>query len=125
MKKRIKKLIIVYAVILALLGAYAFVFFTFGIGFPCIFHLVTGLNCPGCGNSRAAQAFAQLRFMDGLRQNWLFPLEMAYIAYLVIYISVRYLKTGKVSMDPRPAWLNITVLSVLLAWWVVRNILGV
>lgn len=125
MKKRVIKLIVIYAVVLSILGVYAIIYFTFGIGFPCVFNLVTGLNCPGCGNSRAVHALAELRFADALHCNYLFPLEFAYIAYLVIYISAAYLRTGRRDLMPKPEWLNIAALSVILAWWVIRNILGV
>lgn len=36
---------------------------TGGQGFPCLFHLVTGLYCPGCGGTRAVRLMLQGRWL--------------------------------------------------------------
>ena len=41
----------------------------FGQGFPCLFHLVTGLYCPGCGGTRAALFLLQGQWRESLFYN--------------------------------------------------------
>ena len=36
---------------------------------PCMFHLITGFSCPGCGISRFFVEFAHLRIISVFRQN--------------------------------------------------------
>lgn len=38
-----------------------------GRGFPCLFHLFTGLYCPGCGGTRAVGALLKGKFGLSLR----------------------------------------------------------
>ena len=38
---------------------------------PCVFHKVTGLYCPGCGNTRALSALLHGRLGESLRNNLL------------------------------------------------------
>ena len=40
-----------------------------GFGIPCMFHILTGLDCPSCGISRMCMALLQLRFADAFRYN--------------------------------------------------------
>ena len=41
----------------------------FGQGFPCLFHLVTGLYCPGCGGTRAVKYLLNGRLLESLFYN--------------------------------------------------------
>lgn len=38
-------------------------------GIPCLFHLVTGAYCPGCGGTRAAKALVTGHIFQSLRYN--------------------------------------------------------
>ena len=59
----------------------AFVYFfnpsTHGIYPVCLFHQWTGLNCPGCGATRALYALLHGHFLTALRDNGLFVLSLA------------------------------------------------
>jgi hypothetical protein len=43
----------------------------------CQFHKITGLNCPGCGATRAAYALLHGQFLTALRDNALFVFLLA------------------------------------------------
>ncbi len=40
-----------------------------GAGIPCLFHLVTGAYCPGCGGTRAAKALLTGHVLTSIRYN--------------------------------------------------------
>ena len=84
---------------------------------------VTGLLCPGCGNSRAAMALLGLDIRRALEYNLLFPLEFFYIAWVYFFCCRRYLKEGRFSYQPPCIAFDIFVLSLLVIWWVVRNLI--
>jgi hypothetical protein len=93
-----------------------------GLRIPCPVYTLTGLQCPGCGNTRATLALLRLDFQSVLRYNLLYPLEMLYLLWVAM-ISVRnYLRTGRFSYRaPCPA-LDISFLGLILLWTIVRNI---
>ena len=110
---------------LAALGFVAVVYILgqFGIGLPCPIHLLTGLDCPGCGNTRAAQALMRLDFAAAFNYNLLFPVEFGYLAWVIILSSIRYLKKGDFSYRPPFLPLDITVGILIIAWGIIRNFL--
>jgi uncharacterized protein DUF2752 len=59
----------------------AFVYFfnpsTYGFYPVCLFHQWTGLNCPGCGSTRALYALLHGHLPTALRDNALFVLSLA------------------------------------------------
>ena len=94
-----------------------------GIGIPCIFNRVTGLLCPGCGNSRVALALLGFRFREAFSYNPMFLPEFLYILWVLFCCGRSYLKGGPFAYKPRRQWPDILLLAAVLLWWVVRNLL--
>ena len=95
----------------------------FGVGIPCIFHVITGLDCPGCGNTRAVLSLIQLNFSEMLKYNLLFPLEAGYLLWVYFWAARKCLKTGRFSYESPLPILDRIFLILLVLWWVLRNIL--
>lgn len=60
---------------------------------PCLFRLITGLYCPGCGGTRAVKAF----LTGHLVLSFLYHPIVLYVALLAVRFAVSYLlywKTG-------------------------------
>ena len=75
------------------LGAGAVVFFfnpsTHGFYPICLFHKLTGWNCPGCGMTRALYALLHGNFSVALRDNVLFVFLLAAAAVRGAWFGVR------------------------------------
>ena len=122
--KRWKKLVLVSAGIVGI-GILLYILARLGYPIPCLFNKITGLSCPGCGNTRAVLALLRLDFSEMLRYNLLFPLEAGYLLWIYVISARRYLKNGGFSLvTPLPA-LDWCFLAALLIWWILRNILHI
>ncbi len=122
MKYRVKKIIEIYlCAVLAGIAAVNIIS-AMGSGIPCLFYLVTGLKCPGCGNTTAVMALLHMDFKGAFEANMLFPLEFAYMLWVIIYSTVRYIGKGEGDLFPDYKAVNIPVLVVVAVWSVVRNI---
>ena len=94
-----------------------------GLGIPCVFHKLTGLSCPGCGNSRALIALSHFELKKAAGYNlFIFP-ELLFVFYAAAYVTAGYIKTGSYKAMLRPEWLMWAFLSLLVIWGVVRNLI--
>ena len=85
----------------------------------CPFMLLTGLKCPGCGSQRAIHALVHGHIIEVFRQNALFIPSLVYL--VAIIVSRKWPKwhdklTGQVAL-----W---TFFSVVIIFWITRNIFG-
>lgn len=68
---------------------------------PCLFHLISGYYCPGCGGTRALRALLHGRL---LQSAWYHPF-VPYAAFLYLYFmitqSVQRLSRGKLRVGMR------------------------
>lgn len=105
-KRHAKRVLWAYAAGVAAVVAFAVTPFAI----PCLFHLVTGIPCPGCGLSRAFVYALQLDFLAAVQMNFLFlPLTLVGGAYFVCAL-LEVLRN-----QPAIAWFN----AQLSRWWVI------
>lgn len=94
-----------------------------GHGIPCLFHLLTGYLCPGCGMTHALLSLCQGNVAQALSENALclsvFPVLCGYLVYRLI--------TGERDEDTFHGWeiaLLLVLLIVTLGYGVLRNLGG-
>ena len=90
---------------------------------PCLFHIVTGLYCPGCGAGRASYSILHGRFYTAFRYN---PMYVMLIPFLGIYIAARmidWILTGGNHVDQKINQKCLyVVLVIVVGFGIVRNI---
>lgn len=122
MKLRVKKTMAA-AVILAAAGlVYWLINRMTGFAVPCIFHLITGLYCPGCGITGMFFSLFQLDFAGAFQHNAAILLASPALLALLVSLLWSYIQTGRI----RPArWQNIliyTLIAYFLLFAVLRNL---
>ncbi len=91
--------------------------------FICPFREITGLRCPGCGNTNALLAIARCEFYDAYMCNPMFFPEAALAAAGVIYLSALYIKKSRPSKAAAAIFAGGAAL--ILLWGIVRNIINI
>lgn len=123
-KRRMVVLLVLGCVALAAAGLF-YLLALQGIGIGCPVYQLTGLRCPGCGNSRAILACFRLDLMAAWQHNWMFPLEFGYLLWVAGNLCVGYLRTGRFSYYPKRWRMDAALLAILLLWGIFRNIFGI
>ena len=78
----------------------------------CIFHRLTGLDCPICGATRALHALLHGELREAFAFNPLFVLSLP-LTGLAVAFREKWLPL-------KPLWICIVV-TTLMAFWIVRN----
>jgi hypothetical protein len=95
----------------------------------CPFKALTGWDCPGCGSLRALHALTHGDVRTALDQNVLLVMAVPFLVWRWITWTRRSAIRARTGEAPAgrlaPPWVLWTVLAVVLAFWVVRNLPGV
>lgn len=93
---------------------------------PCLFHRLTGLNCPGCGMQRFVHALSNGHPLEAIRYNAFLPLL---IVYVMLFALERLVLTGAAQMRLREfvegRTMCLSLATAIPIWLVLRNLLGI
>lgn len=109
---------------LAVVGFVAYRFDPAGGGFPyprCMFKLLTGWDCPGCGSTRALHALLHGRIADAWAANPAIFVAMPLIALCLAAESPRRPRLRHAIASPAAAW---ALIATTLLWTLCRNLLS-
>lgn len=91
----------------------------------CVFHALTGWQCPGCGFTRALHAVMHGHPLQALRYNYFFIISIP-LAIAVAFTSWSHSRMAhrlKPIVQGRSVILGYVAL--FFVWWIARNILGI
>ena len=84
---------------------------------PCIFHLLTNLDCPGCGTARACHQLLHGNLLKAMDYNLLFVLVIPFlIAKTYSYLSGMLIPGIERTYRPK------LILWMVVLFWILRNI---
>lgn len=87
----------------------------------CQFHRLTGLNCPGCGATRAVYALLHGHFLSALRDNVLFVFLLAAMSVRGSWFAFKKFR-GQPTGEMVPAKVLWPLLFVALIFTILRNL---
>ena len=121
-KKRLVKLCKVYAAV-GLIGiSLSVVSYKLGFGIPCIFHMLTGLNCPSCGITRMFAALLHGDFYTAYSLNRLMFISLPLFAFYIVKCSACYVKYGKCIFSKADNAVFIVFIVCAIVFGFVRNV---
>ena len=86
---------------------------------PCVFHELTGLDCPGCGAQRALHQLLHGNILAALRLNAMFVISLPLAAWFGTRWLLRTSRGETASITARWLWLY---LAAWLVFGVLRNL---
>lgn len=93
-------------------------------GIPCPFHLVTGLNCPGCGVSRMLLSLLRLDLRAAFGYNAALLCLLPVFLLLFLAHARRYVRDGSYSLGRFGRGTELVLAFALVLWGLVRNLIG-
>jgi len=76
---------------------------------PCLFHRLTGLNCPGCGSTRAAYHLLHGDLPTALHDNALFVATLLALVFWIGRVAIRRMRKQPcaLTVSPRILWVYL------------------
>lgn len=124
MKKRLKDTLLPPAFCGITGGAYYIWMRLTGVGIPCLFHLWTGLKCPGCGITRMCLAILSGDLLAAKKENILLFYLLPFLGAWWLVRQTYYLTTGRMMRGRFLNGLTWCVVVLLVLFGIYRNIAG-
>lgn len=102
---------------------YYFMFNELEIVIPCVFHLITGFYCPGCGITRMIFSLIKFDFYQAFRYNPLIFIFIPFILIIFIDLIIKWLIGRKDYLYLKinnKMWLILVIITLLFG--IIRNI---
>lgn len=120
-KLRVKRLAKKTAIVLLVGVIYYVIILLTGWHLPCVFYLIGGNYCPGCGITRMCMALVRLDFYAAVRNNaFVMMMLPVYVPYC-IYRAVAYIKTGRKGFKKWESCLVLLTALLMVVFWILRN----
>lgn len=87
----------------------------------CLFKVVTGMDCPGCGSQRMLHSLLRGDLGEAWHYNALFVALIPVLIFLLVVETGRE-KWPKFYLSVFRPWLSIAFGVLLAVWWIARNI---
>ena len=110
------------AVVAVLSVTYFAIWLITGQVVPCMFRLLTGLHCAGCGNSRMILSIVQLDFYQAFRYNPAVFLMLPIFAGIFIRHLIFYIQGKQVPVSKLEKVILIVLLVLLVLFGIARNL---
>jgi hypothetical protein len=88
----------------------------------CMLHSWTGLNCPGCGTTRAVHALLHGNLRQALAYNALFIVFLPLFLALAVRVWWAAVRARPVAGPSMPSWAIRAFLVLVLAFGILRNV---
>ena len=120
--RRMHKRLLVSGALVALLLAYYLLVKVTGVGIPCLFNRVTGLECPGCGITHMYMAMFELDFYTAFKYNpYVFAIQLI-LYYFVIKEYLGWLRNVETTFNRCENIVLLLLIVSSLVFTVLRNI---
>lgn len=91
----------------------------------CVFHKITGYNCPGCGMTRASIALLNFHFMESIKYNIVIVYGfVCYVIFMVVQGAHVCFKTNSFNEKILGIFIYIGV-AILIIQWAVKIVLKI
>lgn len=103
--------------------AYLFIFEPGRTGFfpVCLFRLVTGLTCPGCGTTRALHEILHGDFHEAFMLNPLLLVAIPFLLWAFLRYSIAVLSGRALRKNALPAPYIYALFFIVVGFWIFRN----
>lgn len=114
--------------LIAFIAAVAGLYFIFDpsqyVWFPkCVFHQLTGLECPACGSQRAIHAALHGDVLDALQINPFIIISVPYGLGLVLILIFKTPFTARLRARLLHPYVVYTYCFIFVGWWILRNLI--
>ncbi|MDE6338793.1 MAG: DUF2752 domain-containing protein [Muribaculaceae bacterium] len=89
----------------------------------CMFHTVTGWDCPGCGSQRMLHALLHGNLREAWNYNAFLLVSLPFILFLLV-LELAYKKYPRLYMRVHSVPVVVAVCIVIVAWGIGRNLIG-
>jgi hypothetical protein len=116
------KKLISYLVFLFLFIFYFIIGHYTGLYIPCIFHLVTGLWCCGCGGTRMFISIFKGNFKQAFYYNQLLFISLPLFIFFYLDLLLSFIIKKEPLYKKVPNWIYYIYIVILIIFMIIRNI---
>jgi hypothetical protein len=91
-------------------------------GWPCAFHLITGLYCPSCGAGRMFISLAHFDFYQAFRYNPLIFIALPFLIGIFARYQIGYIRGKRITIGKFELVFFIFLVVALMVFGILRNI---